>query len=150
SQDLGYHAAYGCTSSAVFDSGLDGKFGLGVRPFISLGHGRDDVSSVIGQVQRRHGRIIDMPIDSTAFVPPAFPLTQVNSHHQHIIGPTFGGPGDIQKETRVATWVLSQKLPVQPDLAVAENTAKLQLKDFALVGFRNKKMFAIPAYFDRQ
>jgi hypothetical protein len=44
----------------------------------------------------------------------------------------------------------SQKLPVQPDLAVAEDTAKLQLQGFAGVGLGNDKVLAIPGRLIRQ
>jgi hypothetical protein len=50
-----------------------------------------------------------------------------------------GGFRDIEIETRVATRMFCEKMPVQPDLAVAENAAKFQLQDFALVGFGDKK-----------
>src|ERR1035441_1778690 len=91
-----------------------------------------------------------MAIDAAALIPPPLKLPRVHTHDDHVLGPALRGFGDVELKGRVAARMSAQELPVEPDLAVAEDALKLQLQDLALSGLGNGKALAIPGQLDRQ
>jgi hypothetical protein len=146
-EEVGYNLAVGGGSLTVFDGGLDAEVGEVVRALVAIGNSGNDISSVLRDVNRGKGGQINMAINAAAFIPPAFKLARIHAHGDDVIGAGFGDTRDVVGERGVAAGMASEKLPVQPNLAIAKDAVKIQPEDFALAGRGDYQMFAIPGHF---
>src|SRR6185437_5640261 len=88
---------------------------------------------------------INVAINAAPLIPPAFPLARIHAHRDDVLAANLRQFGDVVRKRSVTARMTPQKFAVQPDLAVAENTVEIQPQYFALVGFWNGKILAVPA-----
>src|ERR1039457_1481983 len=91
-----------------------------------------------------------MTINAAAFIPPAFEMPRVHMDGDDIIRSEVRQLGNVKINSGVTTQMPAEKLPVQPDLAVAKNAIELQFETLTLKVPGDEQMFPIPRSGDWQ
>src|SRR5207248_2630176 len=84
----------------------------------------------------------DVTVDAAALVPPALEGARVDVDRQHVRRAGVRDPADVVAERRVAALLLAEELPVQPELAVAEDAVEVEPE--ALPAGRGRKRKGLP------
>ena len=86
----------------------------------------------------------NVPIDARAFIKPAFILGGVHADDDDVVAVIIDEVGDVVGHADVATGVGTEVKAVDPNLGIAENAIKLDLKTLTGISGGHPKVFAVP------
>src|SRR5262249_24663839 len=86
-----------------------------------------------------------MPVDSCAFVKPAFSQSGVNTHGENIFATEIGKVGDVKRERRVTAEVFTDVETIENHHSVSKCAVELERNALGRIRLGKFKNTAVPA-----
>ncbi len=109
---------------------------------LKIGIGKNAIAGDVGVLVLVEPHV---PIDARSFIKPAFVLGGVYAHYNDVVAVVIDEVGDVVGHADVATGVGAEVKAIDPNLGIAENAIKLDLKTLTGIGGRYPKVLAVPS-----